>query len=152
MRTRHPVTLLVVAALVAGCHKSPPKEVALSSAFRTIPLPPNAQGLVQEGGADAMQMVFVTPAKPDSILAFYRRVLSADPFHLVNERTLGHATALYAEQDNGPPIWVTLTPNGNEGTQVTLAGAKDSTSRDSTGGTLTTADSGAKTPLPVKKP
>ena len=117
--------LLAAAVAIAGCHKAPPKQVSLNAAFHLIPLPPNAQALVQEGGTEAMQFVFVTPVSPDSVLAYYRKVLSADPFHLVNEQALGKSTALYAEED-GPPIWVTISPNGSEGSQIIIAGAKDS--------------------------
>jgi hypothetical protein len=148
----HPLVVLFAAGtLMAGCHKAAPKTVTLGGAFRTIPLPPNAQALANEGGVDAMQFLFVTPDLPDSVLAYYRRIFTADPFHLVNERTHGATTALYAEQDNGPPIWVTISANGSEGSQVTIAGAKDANYPDSAG-KLTTADSGATTSLPVKKP
>lgn len=150
MRIHRILSLLAATAAVAGCHKSPPKQVTFESAFHTIPLPPEAQALVSEGGTEAMQMVFVTPVSPDSIVVYYRRILSADPFHLVNERARGKSTALYAEQDRGPPIWVTISPNGSEGSQVVLAGAKDSTVHDSVPGKLRTADTGARAPLPVK--
>lgn len=151
MRIRLILPLLMAALFVTACHKSPPKQVALESAFHLIPLPLNAQALVKEGGTEAMQIVLVTPSTPDSVVAYYRRILSAEPFHLVNERTSGTSTALYAEQD-GPPIWVTISPNGNEGSQVVIAGAKDANARDSSTGKLKTADSGAAVTLPVKKP
>ena len=61
-----------------------------------------------------MQILVVSRAAPDSVVAYYRRILSADPFHLVNERSSGRTTSFYAEQD-GPSIWITVGPNGNEG-------------------------------------
>ncbi len=151
MRTRLPLSILMAVLLLAACHKAPPKQVTLGAAFKTLPLPPDGQTLVTEGGAEAMQIVTVTPMRPDSVLGYYRMVLSADPFHLMNERTVGKVTALYAEQDNGPPIWVTISPNGTEGSQVILAGAKDPNQPD-LDGKVKTADSSTSTPLPVKKP
>jgi hypothetical protein len=151
MRIRPIFFMIVATTLFAACHKAPPKQVTLGAAFKTLPLPPDGQTLVTEGGAEAMRVVTVTPWRPDSVLAYYRMVLSTDPFHLINERTVGKATALYAEQDNGPPIWVTISPNGTEGSQVILAGAKDPNQPDGAG-KVTTADSGTSTPLPVKRP
>jgi hypothetical protein len=152
MRNRLFLPPLALAVLVAGCHKSPAKQVALEAAFSTIPLPPNAQALVREGGVDAMQIVLVTPLSPDSVVAYYRKVLSAEPFHLVNERSSGKSTALYAEQESGPPIWVTVAPNGSEGSQVVLAGAKDADHPDPNAAKLKTADSVAAATLPVRTP
>lgn len=152
MRTRLVFPILTAALFVTACHKSPPKQVALNAAFHTIPLPPDAVALVKEGGTEAMQIVFVTPSTPDAVVTYYRKVLSADPFHLVNERVSGKGTALYAEQDGGPPLWVTVGPNGSEGSQVIIAGANDATTRDSSTRKLKTADSGAAVTLPVKKP
>lgn len=153
MRTRHFFPLLAAIVLIAGCRKAAPKEVTFGAAFHTLPLPPDAQALVREGGTDAMQIVLVTPMAPDAVLEFYRATLSADPFHLVNESTTGKSTALYAEQDGGPPMWVTVGPNGSDGSQVTIAGAKDPNSKDSSGtAKVKTADSGASVRLPVKKP
>jgi hypothetical protein len=149
MRTRLPFSILTAALFLGACHKSPPIQVTLGAAFRTLPLPPRGQALVKEGGTEAMRIVSVTPLVPDSVLAYYRRVLSADPFHLMNERTVGKSTALYAEQDGGPPIWVTISPNGNDGSQVVLAGANDA---NRTAAAVKTADSGTSAPLPVRKP
>lgn len=151
MRNRPILALFVATALLAGCHKAP-KQVSLGAAFRILPLPPDAQALVKEGGVDAMQIVLVTPWRPDSVVAYYRKALSADPFHLVNERASGRSTALYAEQDNGPPIWVTVAPNGSEGSQVVIAGAKDADHPEVTVTSPKTADTGTAAPLPVRKP
>jgi hypothetical protein len=149
MRIRPVFLVISSVALFSACHKAPPKQVTLGDAFKTLPMPPQGQALVVSGGTEAMQLVAVTPLMPDTVLAYYRGVLSADPFHLMNERTVGKVTALYAEQDNGPPIWVTIAPNGTDGSQVVLAGAKDA---NRPAGKVTTADSSSSTPLPVKKP
>ena len=57
--------------------------------------------------------------------SYYRKVLSTDPFRLVNERTSGRTTSFYAEQD-GPSIWISVSPNGSQGSMVVIAGARDS--------------------------
>ena len=152
METPRGLSVLAAVVLLSACHRAGPQQVTLGEAFRYLPLPANAQALVKEGGAEAMEFIFVTPTMPDSVVAYYRRVLSADPFHLINERTVGKSVALYAEQDAGPPIWVTINPNGSEGTMVTLAGAKDKDRPDSGAGQVKTADSGRSSTLPIKKP
>ncbi len=50
--------------------------------------------------------------------------LSEPPFHLISETKTGKMTAFYAEQ-SGPSIWITVAPNGNEGSQVVIAGAME---------------------------
>ncbi len=126
MRIHHLLPLLAAATLATGCHKDARKrEAPLGAVLPYIPLPPDAQPLTREASANATQILLVTPVSPDSVLAYYRRVLSEDPFHLVNERKSGTSVQLYAEQA-GPSIWVTIEPNGKEGSQVTLAGASDS--------------------------
>ena len=82
--------------------------------FSNIPLPPDAEPLIRETGTDAIQFVMVSRASPDSVVAYYRVVLSADPFRLVNERKSGNSTAFYAEQ-NGPSIWITVSPQREPG-------------------------------------
>lgn len=116
---------LCATALVSGCHKPRPKEVDLSQVLPNIPLPPDPEPLVRETGTNAMQFVIASRAVPDSVVAYYRRVLSADPFRLMNERTAGKVTSFYAEQ-NGPSIWISVSPNGTEGSLVIIAGASDS--------------------------
>ncbi|MGH7593407.1 MAG: hypothetical protein ACRELE_06095 [Gemmatimonadales bacterium] len=125
MRIRHLMFALCATALVSGCHKPRPKEVDLSQVLPNIPLPPDPEPLVRETGTNAMQFVIASRAVPDSVVAYYRRVLSADPFRLMNERTAGKVTSFYAEQ-NGPSIWISVSPNGTEGSLVIIAGASDS--------------------------
>ena len=115
---------LAAVALLAGCHKEKPKEATLSQVLPNIPLPPDPEPLVKEIGTNAMQFLIASKIKPDSVVAYYRQILSADPFRLINERTSGKTTSFYAEQD-GPSIWITVSPNGTEGSLVVIAGAKD---------------------------
>ena len=100
-----------------------------------------------------MQFLFVSPESPDSVAAYYRTMLSTGAFHLVNEQTVGHSTALYAEQD-GPSIWVTVAPNGKDGSQITIAGATDSASRSAMKARIPAApaDTTTRATLPTGKP
>lgn len=125
---RNSSTFLLIAAIatLTGCHKAAPKAAAMSSVLPLVPLPPGGQPLASQGGTDAMQIVVVSPVSPDSVANYYRDILSRDPFRLINERTTQHTTIFYAEQ-NGPSIWITVEPNGHDGSQVIIAGAKDTT-------------------------
>jgi hypothetical protein len=125
MRIRHLAIALAATVVLAGCHKPKPKEVNLSQVLPNIPLPPDPEPLIKETGTNAMSFLIVSRVAPDSVAAYYRKVLSADPFRLVNERTSGRTTSFYAEQD-GPSIWITVSPNGSQGSMVVIAGARDS--------------------------
>jgi len=116
---------LAATVLLAGCHKPKPKEVNLSQVLPNIPLPPDPEPLIKETGTNAMSFLVVSRVAPDSVASYYRKVLSTDPFRLVNERTSGRTTSFYAEQD-GPSIWITVSPNGSQGSMVVIAGARDS--------------------------
>ena len=151
MRTRIVFPVLTAAILLAGCHKAAPKPVEMGEVLPNIPLPPQAQPLVHEGGAEAMQFLFATPVAVDSIVSYYRATLSAGAFHLVNEVTKGKTTSFYAEQD-GPSIWVTVSPNGTEGSQVMIAGATDASGRKINTPGIAAPDSGGTASLPVRKP
>ena len=87
---------------------------------------------------------------------FRRRlqVLASGAFRLINESRTGKTTAFYAEQD-GPSIWVTVSPNGSEGSQIMIAGATDSAAKaamKAQAPPAKTADSGATVQLAPKKP
>ncbi len=107
-----------------------PDSPPLGSVLPNIPFPPDAQPVGQSSGKDATQLVFLSSDSPDSVAAYYRRVLAKAPFQLVNETTSGKSTIFYAEQ-NGPSMWVTVEPTGTAGSKVTIAGAVQA---DSTAG------------------
>lgn len=123
MRIRTALLAALAAAAVAGCHKDrTPKQADLQAVFPTLPLPPGAELLTKEAGTDAVRLIVVSPAGPDSVVAYYRTTLSNDPFHLVNDQVAGKTTSLYAEREgNGPSIWVVVSPNGTAGSQVVIA-------------------------------
>ncbi|HEY4319781.1 MAG TPA: hypothetical protein VGM77_01280 [Gemmatimonadales bacterium] len=123
MRIRTALLAALAAAAVAGCHKGRnTKQADLQAVFPTLPLPPGGELLTKEAGTDAVRLILVTPVGPDSVAAYYRNTLSNDPFHLVNDRVAGKTTSLYAErEDNSPSLWVVVSPNGTDGSQVVLA-------------------------------
>ena len=125
MRIQFVIPVLLGAVVLSGCHKPKPKELDLSQVLPNIPLPPDPEPLVRETGTNAMRVLVVSRVAPDSVVAYYRRALSVDPFRLINERTSGKTTSFYAEQD-GPSIWITVSPNGSSGSMVVIAGASDS--------------------------
>lgn len=125
MRIRQLILPGLLAVIVAGCHRQAAKPVSLVEVLPNIPLPPDPDPLVRQDGADAVQFVILSRDTPDSVESYYRGVLAADPFRLINERHSGNTTEFYAEQ-NGPSIWITVSPNGSSGSQVLIAGARDS--------------------------
>lgn len=127
MPIRRILPALLAAALVLACAKDKPKEIPISQVLPYIPLPPDPEPLVRETGTEAIQFIMVSRQSSDSVTNYYRQLLGSEPFRLINERKSGKVTEFYAEQD-GPSIWVTVGPNGNQGAQVTIAGARDTTS------------------------
>jgi hypothetical protein len=137
MRISFLLSLAAPLVLAAGCNSKKPEADApappppLSQVLPTLPFPPDAQPVTTQSGADATQVILVTPQSPDSVAAYYRRVLGEPPFRLVNETTSNGVISFLADQ-NGPSLWVTIQPNGTSGSQVTLAGgAVDSTRKKS---------------------
>ena len=114
---------MLVAACGAGDQQAPEEEqLPLIQALPNIPLPPDAQPLGSERGGDAAQLLVSTPVSADTVVAFYREVLSRPPYRLVNEATAQQITSFYVEQD-GPALWVTVQGLEAGGTLVRLAGA-----------------------------
>jgi hypothetical protein len=120
-------TTALCAALVAACggagQDAPEEEqVPIVQVLPNIPLPPGGQPLTSERGGDAAQLLVSTPVLADSVIAFYRDLLSRPPYRLVNEATERSITSFYVEQD-GPSLWVTVEGLEAGGTLVRLAGA-----------------------------
>lgn len=96
----------------------------MSEAMPNLPLPPRAAVVSRSGSADAIEITFKSSYAPDSMAAYYRRVLTNGEWSLVNDNRAPDGTiTLYAER-NGPPLWVTIRkdPESN-GTIMTLGGA-----------------------------
>lgn len=119
--------LIALLALSAAACKSPevPAEDAgmpMVQALPNIPLPPGGSPVSTERGGDAVQLLVSTPTPADTVLAFYRDLLSKPPYRLINEADNKGSTSFYVEQD-GPPLWVTVEGLPAGGTMVRLAGA-----------------------------
>jgi hypothetical protein len=116
--------LAATAALFSGCRDKVPDPPPLSEALPNLPLPPLATVISRAGSEDALQITFRSTLPPDSITAYYRRVLSSGVWTLVGDtRTADGSTALYAEQD-GPPLWVTIRKDStSSGTVLSIGGA-----------------------------
>lgn len=89
-----------------------------------LPLPPQATVVSRAGSEDALQITFRSVLPPDSIVAYYRAILSSGSWSLVGDtKTADGGIALYAER-NGPPLWVTIKrDSAASGTLVSLGGA-----------------------------
>lgn len=126
MRIR-PICCLLIALVACGGERAkPPQSPKLGEVLPIILMPPDGELMARSGGADAIILQFRTPHSPDSIAAYYRKVLKRDPWRLVSDaNTRDGGIALYAQQ-NGPPLWVTIKKiEGAAGTEVDLVGAKD---------------------------
>ncbi len=120
--------LLAAALLVTACGDKPAPEVeeappSIAEVFPNLPLPPSGQLLSQEGAGQAMQMIFSSTQQGDSIADYYREVLSAPPYELMNESTNNGVISFFVEQ-NGPSMWVVVQGLEAGGSLVTLAGAR----------------------------
>jgi hypothetical protein len=98
------------------------EQVPVVMVLPNIPLPPGGQPLTTERGGDAAQLLVSTPLGADSVVIFYRDLLSRPPYRLVNEATEATVTSFYVEQE-GPSLWVTVEGLQAGGTMVRLAGA-----------------------------
>jgi hypothetical protein len=124
---RHHATLFcALLFLAAGCHKDaqdvqPPTA---GEAFPTIPIPPEASVESKSGGADALQLVFQSTAKPDEIANYYRAQFSRPGWSIVSDLTdSGGAIAMYVDWTaTNQPMWVRIVPNEG-GTRIELTGA-----------------------------
>ena len=125
MRILRTISILAVSAgLLAGCRDKAPEPPRLSETMPGLPLPPMASVVRRAGSEDALQITFRSTVPPDSIVAYYRKVLSSGVWSLVGDtRTADGSIALYAERD-GPPLWVTIRQDSaSPGTILSLGGA-----------------------------
>ena len=134
MRILRSITVLAASiTLVSGCKDKPPELPQVSETMPDIPLPPMSSVVSRAGSEDALQITFRSTLPPDSLVAYYRRILSAGEWSLVGDtRTADGATALYAERA-GPPLWVTIRKDSSSGgALLTLGGAVVGNKPDST--------------------
>lgn len=126
MTTRTPF-LALAALLLAACGDKPeaPAEPVTRNPLEVLPniaIPPGGQVLASEGGEEAASLLISTPMVVDSVVEFYRDVLSKPPYRLINESVNANITSFYVEQD-GPPMWLTVEGLEAGGTLVRMSGA-----------------------------
>ncbi|MEO5825263.1 MAG: hypothetical protein ABIR59_05195 [Gemmatimonadales bacterium] len=124
---------LVAAAMLVACKGSDAKPAALEGppleeVLPNIPFPPNAEPVASERADKALKLVFASSSPSDSVVAYYRTVLAAAPYRLINEGMSGNITSFYVEQD-GPSMWVTVQPVDINNSMVTIAGAQGDPNR-----------------------
>jgi hypothetical protein len=125
MRILRNITVLAaVSGFLAGCRDKAPEPPRLSEAMPNLPLPPLATVVSRAGSEDALQITFRSTLPPDSMAAYYRRVLTSGVWSLVGDTRAGDGSiALYAER-NGPPLWVTIRKDSaSTGSILSLGGA-----------------------------
>lgn len=120
--------LLAAAALLAACGDKPAPVAeetppSVTEVFPNLPLPPEGILLSTQGAGAAMQMVFSSITRGDTIADYYREVLSQPPYQLMNESTNNGVVSFFVEQD-GPSMWVVVQGLEAGGSLVTIAGAR----------------------------
>ncbi len=151
-RRRSPALLLACLALLAACKAEPPPKTArIQDALPGMPLPGDPTFVSRSGSEDALQVVLTSAQAPDSIVAYYRQILSKTPWTLVSDQAFNTSGRVFYATRNGPPIWVTVIPNPKgAGTQISLNGAVVQTSKDSAAARDTVK--AKPVPGPFKKP
>ncbi|HRP07601.1 MAG TPA: hypothetical protein PLL69_03845 [Gemmatimonadales bacterium] len=118
--------MTVCGLVLAGCAKPAdapePPPVPVFSVLPNIALPPNGQMVGTLGGEEAATLLVSSPMPADSVVDFYRDVLTRPPYRLINEAEAEGRTSFYVEQD-GPSLWVTVEGLDAGGTLVRLSGA-----------------------------
>ena len=104
MRKSHLVPL-AAALLFAACGDDDtpdaPPPAPLEEVLPNIPFPPNGQPLQTERTGNALKLTFRADSPSDSVVAYYRGLLAAAPYRLINESSAGGITSFYV---NGRPV------------------------------------------------
>jgi hypothetical protein len=125
-------SVLILPLLLVACRDKPPQIPSVGEVMPNIPVPPGATFLSRAGGPDALQITLRSPAPPDQVAGYYRKLFKQGGWKLVNDaKDRDGAVVLLAEQ-KGPPLWVRIRKSDDgHSTVVELAGAvlakKDST-------------------------
>jgi len=122
-------TMFLLPALVVtiACGQDKPAEAKLppiGDALPSIMVPRQSSLVSYSGSEDALSLLYRTAVPMDEAAEFYRRRLSAGPWHLVSDaKDNEDAIVLHATQD-GPPLWVRIWPDSEfNATFVQLSGA-----------------------------
>jgi hypothetical protein len=123
IRIRAVGALALACAALAGCGDRTPKQPKMADVFPNLPLPPGASLVGKSGGPEALQLTMRSSKPSAEVEAYYHQVFSGNGWRLVNQfKSQDGATVLLAQQD-GPPLWVRITPEDSSTTMVVLAGA-----------------------------
>jgi hypothetical protein len=114
---------LVLCTVLGACADKTPKMAKLNEALPNIPLPPNPSLVGRSGGPDALQITVRSPATPDSVAGYYRRVFKTGKWKLVNEAKDAEGAIVLLAHQNGPPLWVRIHPADSGGSMIELSGA-----------------------------
>lgn len=118
------LTLGLLAGLLAlgACRDDKPKQATVGETMPNLPLPPSAEFISKSGSADALQLVFQSPATAENVVRYYRDAFSHGAWKLLSDTRQADSTVvLYAEQ-LGHPMWVRVKPTGPTA-RVELMGA-----------------------------
>jgi hypothetical protein len=116
--------MMVGLLALAACDRSAdkPAQASVAQTMPNLPLPPSGEFVSRSGSADALQLVFQSPATADNVAAYYRETFAGGGWDLVSDTRQPDSTiVLYAEQ-SGHPMWVRIHPTGQT-TRVELMGA-----------------------------
>jgi hypothetical protein len=119
------IALLSLLLAVAGCGEPPPARTAtVGQTLPTLLLPPNPTFVSKSGSADALQITVRTPLAADETGDYYRKLLKAGSWTLVNDAKDRDGAIVLLAQGKGPPLWVRIQPaTGSPGSLVQLTGA-----------------------------
>jgi hypothetical protein len=119
------MVLLALALAAAGCGEKPPTRTAtVGQTLPTLLLPPSATFVSRSGSADALQITVRTPLGPDQTGDYYRKLLKASSWTLVNDAKDRDGAIVLLAQGKGPPLWVRIQQaSGAPGSLVQLTGA-----------------------------
>ena len=125
--------IILCAALVCALSACTGGGEQAGEAGGNVPTPPVLVGVpVLQGSqlvdtvatGEAARAVLLVAVSPDSVTAFYRRLLPAEGWRIVGDvRSDSGGVDLYAERD-GPPLWIQVRRGGTpDSTRYVLIGA-----------------------------
>jgi hypothetical protein len=118
------IWLAALCVTLVACGEKPPSTPRLAEVFGLLPLPQRATFVSRSGGTDAIQITVRTPARPDSVAAYYRAVFKAGDWKLINDTKDKDGAVVILAQRKNRPLWVRVrADNGGSGSLVDLAGA-----------------------------
>jgi hypothetical protein len=101
---------IALAALIVGCTAGEKPRVASKELLVGIPAMPNSVPQSGGAGADAIEAGYGSPARPDSVAAWYRQWFLKNGWRLTGDLpSPDSGFTLYAEKDHRP-IWLIIQP------------------------------------------